>query len=135
MCVLLVVFDCGVTCVISNLNLALCDQLGPDALENAFRLAIGEVVGVVVSRRNFNQPVDLDYKNVIFKSKVHFTNYLDIGHSSNVVLRRQHKLIVHNPVRLVIETGGGVQLDNLIVLYRQIMAGFFLKQCNEQLKQ
>ena len=42
-----------------ELDFSLRDQLCPDALQNALRLAIGEVVSIVVSRRDFDQPIDL----------------------------------------------------------------------------
>ena len=42
-----------------ELDFAFSDELGADTLQDAFGLAIGEVVSVVVSGRDFNQPIDL----------------------------------------------------------------------------
>ena len=45
-----------------ELDFALRDQLCPDTLQNALRLAVGEVVSIVVSGRDFDQPIDLEYE-------------------------------------------------------------------------
>lgn len=39
-----------------------------------------------------------------------------IGHGSNIVFGRQHKLIVYDPVRFVVQTRGWMQLYNLVIL-------------------
>jgi len=53
----------------------------------------------------------------------------DVRHSANVVLCCQYKLVVQNPLRLVIQTGGWMQLYYLIVLHSQIMTSP-LKMCH-----
>ncbi len=41
---------------------------------------------------------------------------LNVDHSANVVLRRQHKLVVQHPLRLVLEDARGVEGHRLVVL-------------------
>jgi len=45
----------------------------------------------------------------------------DISHCANVVLCGQDKLIVQNPLRLVIQTRRWMKLHNLVVLHSQVM--------------
>ncbi len=47
----------------------------------------------------------------------------DISAGADVVLGGQHKLVIENPLGLVVQYGGRVQLDHLVVLHRQIVAG------------
>lgn len=46
----------------------------------------------------------------------------DAGARADVVLGGEHKLVVEHPVRLVVQHSGGVQLDHLVVLHRQVLA-------------
>lgn len=48
--------------------------------------------------------------------------WFDVGAGADVVLGGQHKLIVHHPLRLVVQHSGGVQLDHLVVLHSQVVA-------------
>lgn len=50
---------------------------------------------------------------------------LNISDSSNVVLSGQHKLVVDDPVGFVIQASRRVQLNDLIIFDRQVMAGSF----------
>lgn len=50
-----------------------------------------------------------------------FGFYISAG--ADVVLGGQHKLIVENPLGLVVQYGGRVQLDHLVVLHCEIVAG------------
>lgn len=50
-----------------------------------------------------------------------FGFYISAG--ADVVLGGQHKLIVENPLRLVVQYGRRVQLDHLVVLHCEIVAG------------
>lgn len=47
----------------------------------------------------------------------------DIGDGSNVVLRRQHELVVDDPVGLVVQARRRMQLDDLVVLDGQVVTG------------
>lgn len=47
----------------------------------------------------------------------------DISAGADVVLGGQHKLVIENPLGLVVQYGGRVQLDHLVVLHREIVAG------------
>ena len=68
-------------------------------------LARGVVLEVVVVGGDVNQPFALD-----------------VSDGADVVARRQHKLLVQRPLRLVVQAGGGVQVHHLVVLHRQIVA-------------
>lgn len=46
---------------------------------------------------------------------------LDVGDGTNVVLGGQYELVVQHPLRLVVQTGGGVELDHLAVLHCQVV--------------
>ncbi len=48
---------------------------------------------------------------------------LDISAGADVVLGGQHKLVIENPLGLVVQYGGRVQLDHLVVLHREIVSG------------
>lgn len=50
-----------------------------------------------------------------------FGFYVSAG--ADVVLGGQHKLVVENPLGLVVQYGGRVQLDHLVVLHCEIVAG------------
>jgi len=76
-------------------------DLGNDLLQLSLGLALREVIHVVVLRCNPDEPLRLD-----------------VGAGPDVVLGGQHKLVVQNPFRLVVETGGGVKLDHLVILDR-----------------
>ena len=78
---------------------------GDDLLELSLGFALREVVHVVILRRSLDQPLGLH-----------------VRHCSDVVLGGQNKLVVENPLRLVIEAGGWVKLDDLVVLDGQIVA-------------
>ena len=53
--------------------------------------------------------------------------YLDIRYSSNVILWCQNEFIIDNPIRFMVKACWRMELDNLVVLHRQIMTWFFLK--------
>ena len=69
-------------------------------------LALREVVHVVVLRRRLDQPLGLD-----------------VGDGPDVVFGGQDKLVVQDPLGFVIQTGGRMQLDDLVVLDGQVVAG------------
>ena len=46
---------------------------------------------------------------------------LDIRAGADEILGGQHKLVVHNPLRFVVQTAAGVQRDYLIVLDREVV--------------
>ena len=48
--------------------------------------------------------------------------WFDIGHRPYIVLGGQHKLGVQHPLGLVIQTRGGMDLYDLVVLDRQVVA-------------
>mmetsp|Transcript_33474 Transcript_33474/g.99610 ORF Transcript_33474/g.99610 Transcript_33474/m.99610 type:complete len:386 (+) Transcript_33474:87-1244(+) len=77
-----------------------------DALQRPLGLAAGEVLEVVVVRRELDQPIALD-----------------VGHHPDVVLGGEHKLVVHAPLGLVLQHGGRVQRDHLVVLDGEVVAG------------
>ncbi len=49
--------------------------------------------------------------------------WLNICAGPNVVLCGEDELVVENPLWLVVQTGGRVQLDNLVVLDGQVVPG------------
>lgn len=57
----------------------------------------------------------------------------DIRYRSNVIFGGQYEFIVDNPIGLMIQAGRWMQLNNLIVLYRQIMSRAF-QMCNLETK-
>ena len=67
----------------SSLDPSLCNELGPDLLQDSFRLAIWQIVGLVVAGCDFDEPLDLY-----------------VGDGAHVVLRGQHELVVEHPVGL-----------------------------------
>lgn len=81
-------------------------DLGDDLLELSLGLALREIVHVVVLRSGLNQPLGFY-----------------VGHRPNVVLGCQYELVVQHPLGLVVQTRRGVQLDDLVVLDGQIVAG------------
>ena len=48
---------------------------------------------------------------------------LDVCDGADVVFGGEHELVVEHPVGLVVEAGGRVQLDHLVVLAGQVVAG------------
>lgn len=48
--------------------------------------------------------------------------WFDVSACADVILGSQHKLIVKHPLRLVVQHSGWVQLYDLVVLHRQVMA-------------
>ena len=50
------------------------------------------------------------------------TRTLDVRDGADVVFGGEHELVVEHPLGLVVEAGGGVQLDHLVVLARQVVA-------------
>ena len=79
-------------------------HLGHEALELSASLALGEIGEVVVHGGDFDEPVGLD-----------------VRHRPNVILRGQHELVVEDPLRFVVQTGGRVQLNHLVILHGQVM--------------
>lgn len=47
--------------------------------------------------------------------------WFDVGARADVVLGGEHELVVENPLGLVVQNCRGVELDNLVVLHRQVM--------------
>lgn len=47
----------------SRLDATLGNQLGADLLQDAFRLAIRQIIGLVVAGRDFDEPLDFDVGN------------------------------------------------------------------------
>mmetsp|Transcript_42442 Transcript_42442/g.117469 ORF Transcript_42442/g.117469 Transcript_42442/m.117469 type:complete len:343 (-) Transcript_42442:655-1683(-) len=76
------------------------------ALEHPLRLALRKVLQVVVVWRQLDEPLALD-----------------VGHLPDVVLRREHKLVVEAPLGLVLQDRRRVQRDDLVVLDGQVVAG------------
>ena len=79
---------------------------GNDLFQLSLGLALREVVHVVVLRRSLDQPLRLD-----------------VSHGPDVILRSQDELVVQDPLRFVIQTGGRVKLDDLVILDGQVVAG------------
>ena len=70
-----------------ELDFAFGHEFGADTLQDTFGLAVGEVVGIVVSGRDFNQPVDLYYRLICRGEEEKYNLlYLDIGDGSDIVL-------------------------------------------------
>ena len=118
------------------LDFSFRNQLGANSFQNSFRFAIWKVIRIVVCRSNFNQPIDLDYvlarsgnvgRSMGMSGRILFNAYLDIRYSSNVILRCQNEFIIDNPIRFMVKACWRMELDNLVVLHRQIMTWFFLK--------
>jgi len=79
-------------------------HLGYDPFQNSPCLTHGKVTHVIILRCKFDQPFSLD-----------------VCHCSDVVLRSQHKLVIKHPLWLVVKTRRRMKLDNLVVLYSQVM--------------
>ena len=47
----------------SRLDATLGNQLGADLLQDALRLAIRQIIGLVVTGRDFDEPLDFDVGN------------------------------------------------------------------------
>ena len=47
---------------------------------------------------------------------------LDVSDRPNIVLGGEHKLVVEHPLRFVVKAGGRVQLHDLVVFRRQVVA-------------
>ena len=72
--------------------------------------------------RTFFAGVATNHQNIQFCQKLLNKKYtpfsFDIGASSNVVLGGEHKLVIQNPFRFVIQAGWRMQLYNLeLVLF------------------
>ena len=48
--------------------------------------------------------------------------WFDVCDGSDVVLSGEHELVVQNPLRFVIQTRGRMELDDLVVLHRQVVS-------------
>jgi len=64
-------------------------------------------------------------KNATFNNKAgeqHLPLWLDVGDSTDVVLGGEHKFIVQHPFWFVVEHGGWVELNHLVVLHCEVVA-------------
>lgn len=92
-------------------------------LQLSFRLALREVAQLVILGRDFDQPLRCKDKALVIITclrTVMFT--FDVGHGANVVFGGEHKLVVDDPVRFVVEASRGVQLHNLVVFDCEVVA-------------
>lgn len=90
----------------SVLRVLLGLKFSHDTFQLPLSLALREVAHLVVLWSDFHQPFGL---------------YISAG--ADVVLGGQHKLVVKHPLGLVVQNGGRVQLDHLVVLHCEIVAG------------
>lgn len=49
----------------------------------------------------------------------------NISYCSNVIFRSQNKFVIYDPFRFVVQASGWMQLNYLVIFYRQIVSGSF----------
>lgn len=86
----------------------LARQAGNNTFQLSLCFTFWEVHHVIVLGSNFDQPF-----------------WFDVSNCTNVVLGSEYKFIVKDPLWFVVKTGWRVQLDNLIILYSQVVACSF----------